>query len=135
MITYPLGDLLIRIKNGFLTRKESVSLPWSGVKERAAQLMVEKGVLSDCQVTKTKKVAEKELVLKLKYDENHQPVIKDVFLFSKPGRRFYAGFKKLPYPREGRGLIIVSTPEGIISAREARGKKIGGEVIGEIVFA
>lgn len=132
-VNYPLGDFLIRIKNGYLVKKEKVTAPWSKIKEAVAALLKKNLFIADYQVKEEKKSGGKKIVVKLRYSSQGEPALREVSLFSKPGRRIYVNYRRIPYPKGGEGgMVIISTPAGIMRGKEARQKKLGGEVIGEV---
>lgn len=129
VVNFPVSDLLIRIKNGYLAKNAQVLVPWSKLKESIAALLTVNGYLESCDVTVDG--AKKTLVLKLKYDHK-QPAVTDVKIVSKPSLRVYAGKNGLPKVLGGLGLAIISTPAGLMSAKDARAKGLGGEVVCEV---
>lgn len=116
------GDLLIRIKNGYLASKKEVEVPYSKLSQAIAELLVKEGY-----VQSTKEDG-RLLRVVLKYDKK-TPALADVRRVSKPGRRVYAGAKNLPRVLNGLGLVIVSTPKGVLSDKQARKEGCGGEVM------
>ena len=127
---YPLGDFLIRIKNAYLVDKKSVTAPWSKQKEAMAKFLVKKGFLS---WVKVKKVSGKSFFsLEAGLISRQGLPNLEIELFSKPGRRFYTKVKDIPYPRDERALVIISTPKGVMSGWEARKKNLGGEVVAHL---
>lgn len=128
MISDPIGDMLTRIKNGYLAKNAVVEVPYSKIKEEIAKILVKEKFLKNYQVRENKF---KKLVLELKY-QNGKPAVEGVKRVSKPGVRIYASADKIPLPKFGLGITLVSTSKGIMSHKEARKKKLGGEVIGQI---
>ncbi len=125
MVNDPLSDLLTRIKNGYMANRNDVTVPWSKLKETVAQVLVKEGYLLETNVS------DKILTMKLKYDHK-APALTDVKRISKPSLRVYVGKNELPRVLGGLGTAVVSTPSGIMTAKEARKKGLGGEVICEI---
>ncbi|MFH1601990.1 MAG: 30S ribosomal protein S8 [Candidatus Shapirobacteria bacterium] len=121
MNNYPLGNFLIILKNAHLSGKMSLTTPFSRIKKEVADLLVKSDFLVKAEVQKN--MLSVELVSKEK-----RPFWQ-IKLYSKPGRRFYAGSKNIPYFPAPGGVVIMSTPGGIMSGREARKKNLGGEVI------
>lgn len=116
------GDLLIRIKNGYLVSHKEVMIPCSKLILAICQLLQQEGYVQKCQVVN------REIKVILKY-EDKRPALKGVKRISKPGRRIYTGKKGLPYVYDGLGIAIISTPKGLMSDRKARREGVGGEVI------
>lgn len=130
MIGDPIGDMLIRIKNGYLASKLEVTMPYSAFKESVAQVLHQFEFVDDVKV---KEVANKKaLTIYLRYGADDKPAMTDVKQVSTPGRRVYRPYKALKQVRGGYGVLLVSTPEGVMVGEQARKKKIGGEVLAEI---
>jgi small subunit ribosomal protein S8 len=130
MMTDPIADMLARIKNALRARKKTVSVPASKLKMEIVRILKEEGFIEDFQYIEERPQARIEIILK--YDENKRPVIAGLKRVSKPGRRLYMGYQKLPKVMDGLGIAIVSTSQGIMPDHEARKRKVGGEVICEI---
>jgi small subunit ribosomal protein S8 len=116
-LTDPLGDMLTRIRNGQQAKKDSVLTPASKLRTRVLDVLQREGYIRG--------------YIELKYFEG-RPAIQHVSRVSKPGRRVYAGSKELPRVRNGLGIMIVSTPKGVLSDAEARDQNVGGEVLAEV---
>jgi small subunit ribosomal protein S8 len=130
LITDPVGDFIIRLKNAGAVGKETVSVPFSQFKLAIAEKLKEAGYVSDIE-KKGKKVRKTlDVVLKYKADGSH--AITDVKRISKPGRRLYKGSKEINPVRYGHGALILSTPQGVMTDKEARKAKVGGEALFEI---
>ena len=127
MMTDPIADLLTRIRNGNLARKERVDIPWSKMKERIADVLVREGFLADKVIVG--EGIEKQIRVGLKYDAARRPVITGIRRVSRPSLRVYVGAKSAPRIRRGLGLALVSTPQGVLSDHEARARNVGGEVL------
>ncbi len=127
----PLADMLTRIRNAGMVRFETVDIPYSKMKQHVARILQDEGYIIGSEVIE-EKGPQNTLRLTLKYDQNGQKVITGLRRVSKPGRRVYARHYDLPAVMTGLGISIVSTSQGVISARQARAKKIGGEIICEI---
>lgn len=123
----PVADMLTRIRNAQLRRKNTVTMPSSKLRKAIADLLVEEGYLSDANV-QTESGNKANLVLGLKYFEG-KPVIETIQRYSRPGLRQYKSKDELPSVKQGLGVAIVSTSQGIMSDRKARQAGIGGEVI------
>ena len=127
MMTDPIADMLTRIRNGNLARKERVDIPWSKMKERIADVLVREGFLADKVIVG--EGIEKQIRVGLKYDAARRPVITGIRRVSRPSLRVYVGAKSAPRIRRGLGLALVSTPQGVLSDHEARARNVGGEVL------
>lgn len=125
MVNDPLSDLLTRIKNGYMAGKADVIVPWSKLRQTVADVLVREGYLGQA------KVENGILNLKLKYDQK-TPALTEVKRISRPSLRVYVRKSELPRVLGGLGTAVVSTPAGIMTAKEARRKGLGGEVICEI---
>lgn len=124
MVNDPIADTLIRIKNGYMSRKLEVLVPFSKLTLNLCNLLAEKNFLE--KVEKDEKV--RELKLTLKYIDR-KPSLTDVKRISKPGLRVYKGVKELPWVLNGLGFAIISTPKGLKTDKEARKEGMGGEVM------
>lgn len=122
--------MLTRIRNGLAAKKPEVVLPYSKLKASLAKLFVEHGWLM--RVEEAEDGAKKSLKLVLKYDQTGEPAISGIVRISKPGQRIYAASGNIPRVSHGIGATIVSTSKGLLTDRQARTQKIGGEVICQI---
>lgn len=129
VITDPIGDMLIRIKNAYNAKKDVVVVPHSKIKEEIAKLLEARGFIQS--VEKKGKKVRKFLELSLKYG-NGAPALQDARRISKPSRRLYTKSKGIRPVRHGHGMVIVSTSGGLMAGEEAKVKKLGGEIIAEI---
>jgi small subunit ribosomal protein S8 len=127
MVTDPVSDLIIRIKNAGKAHKESVFLPYSKLKEAIATVLVAEGYLKSVSKKKTSPIL--EVVLNY-YDGESK--IKEVERISKSSRRVYRGFEDIHPIKGGFGKTIFSTPKGILTDRQAVKEKVGGEVLFKI---
>jgi small subunit ribosomal protein S8 len=130
VVNDPIGDLLTRIRNGLGARHSEVRIPHSRLKARIAELLVNEGYLEDVDVVPDP--IQSEIVVKLKYTRNREPVITGIRRVSKPGLRVYSARDKLPRVQGGLGVAIVSTSKGVMTDKEARRHKVGGEVLCEV---
>ncbi len=126
MMTDPIADLLARIKNGYLAGKNQVAAPHSKAKQALAQLLSKEGYIDEVKVEKGDKA--KDLILKLIY-EGKKPKLTEIIRVSKPGGRVYVKKDEIPKVLGGLGIVILSTPKGLMTGKEARKKGMGGEVI------
>ncbi|GAG30413.1 unnamed protein product, partial [marine sediment metagenome] len=126
-----------RIRNALAVKKSEVVLPMSKIKFNIAKVLEREGWVEETQVIKEKSKKNKgngfdKIMIILKYKSNGRSVISSLKRISKPGRRIYVNKNELPRVLNNLGIAIISTPEGIITNKEARKKGIGGEVICEI---
>ena len=129
MMTDPIADMLTRIKNANAMRKETVEVGTSKVKSAILAVLKEEGYIADFKSTNDVKSV---TTITLKYTENNQRVIKDLKRISKPSLRVYAKAEELPRVLNGLGTAIISTSKGIMSDKDARAQKMGGEVVAYI---
>lgn len=127
MISDPVGDMLIRIKNVYMAEGTNLTVPHSKEKEAIAKVLVDKKYLSAYEVKS--EGFKKELLLTLSSDRAEAMEVKRI---SKPGRRVYVKNGKYPAVKGGKGTLLVSTSKGIMDASAARKLKIGGELLAEI---
>jgi small subunit ribosomal protein S8 len=128
-ITDPIGDLLARIRNGQLRGTSKIKSPASKLRVRVLDVLQEEGFIRGYAEVEFK--GRKELEIELKYHDG-RPVIRELKRVSTPGRRVYAGAKELRPHRQGLGLSIVSTPQGVMTDASAREKNVGGEVLCQV---
>ena len=126
----PIADMLTSIRNAQAARKETVSVPYSKIKMEIAKVLAKEKFIKEAD-HKGKKV-KKIIDIVLNYDSLNRPVITSLKRVSKPSRRIYSPSSKIKKIRQGFGFQILSTPKGILSGKEARKEKIGGEVICEV---
>ena len=130
MMTDPIADMLTRIRNAVRVEKPHVDLPLSKVKRGLAEVLKREGYIWDWEEMPTEPA--KQLRLHLKYGPNGERVIRRIRRVSKPGCRVYSGSTDLKPVLGGLGISVISTSRGVISDREARQRKLGGEVLCEI---
>ena len=126
MMTDPIADMLTRIRNANQMRKETVVIPSSKVKSAILEVLKNEGYIANYTVSADVK---SETTITLKYDENNQRVTKGLKRISKPSLHVYSKAEELPKVLNGLGIAIISTSQGIMSDKEARKQKIGGEVL------
>jgi small subunit ribosomal protein S8 len=129
MIIDPIGDLLSRIRNGQMRRKNKISSPNSQLRIRLLNVLQEEGYIRGYAEVEVK--GHKELEIELKYHEG-QPVIRELKRISTPGRRVYSSVADLKPHRQGLGVSILSTPQGLMTDTSAREKNVGGEVLCQV---
>ena len=129
-ITDPIGDLLSRIRNGQLRGKAKITSPNSRLRISLLDVLQTEGFIRGYAEVEFKDGL-KQLEIELKYHEG-RPVIRELKRVSTPGRRVYASVKELKPHRQGLGVSIVSTPQGVMTDSSAREKNVGGEVICQV---
>ena len=126
----PVGDMLAMIKNAYGRRHKRVSLPHSRLKEGVAKVLRSEGYLEDVKTIQDEKRQEvKVLHLYLKYGSTGDSVISEIKRVSKPGCRIFRGVDNLARIMDGLGVQVLSTSKGIMSDRQARKERVGGELI------
>ena len=127
MMTDPIADMLTRIRNANRIYRQEVEIPHSKIKQGIAEKLKQEGFIKDyCLVERSPQNA---IVIQLKYGPDGEMVIRKIMRISKPGRRVYRSLKQLRKVLGGLGIMIVSTSKGILTDRECREQKAGGEVI------
>jgi len=130
MMTDPIADMLTRIRNAVRVERPHVEMSVSKVKRGLAEVLKREGYIWDWEEVEDKPT--NQLRVHLKYGPNGERVIRRIRRVSKPGRRVYSGTAELRPVLGGLGICIVSTSRGVISDREARQRKLGGEVLCEV---
>lgn len=125
MVGDPIGDFITRLKNASAVRHRTVVLPYSKMKEAIALSLKQSGFVGD--VAKDGDGAKRTLVVTLAYSASGVPAISGVERISKPGRRLYAKVADIHPVKYGKGILVLSTPRGILTDRDARKLKTGGE--------
>ena len=125
-MTDPIADMLTRIRNALVVKHEEVEIPTSNMKKEIARILLSEGYIKGYEI-----VGEKGETIKvaLKYGPRGEKVISGLKRISKPGLRVYAGSEELPKVLGGLGIAIISTPKGVMTDKEARKMRHGGEVL------
>jgi small subunit ribosomal protein S8 len=126
-ITDPIADLLTRIRNASRARHVTVEIPASNMKKSISKILVDEGYVKSMQVIEDDKQG--IIKLTLKYAEDHTPALTGLRRVSKPGLRIYTSCEKMPKVLRGLGIAIVSTPNGVMTDKQARKENVGGEVL------
>ena len=126
---HPVSDLVARIKNGYMANKVSISLPISKLRENILRILKQEGYILN--YTKVMEDEKEKFNVHLRYHYSN-PVINEIEVISKPGRRVYCRADKIPLVKNGLGMVILSTSGGVIADHEAREKKLGGEILFKI---
>ena len=126
----PIADMLTRIRNANIALHPEARMPSSKLKEEIARILSEEGYIDGYMVDDAR--VGKELTVRLRYGTDRQPILGGLQRISKPGRRVYKSATDVPRVRGGIGVAIVSTSDGVMTDREARRRKVGGEVLCEV---
>lgn len=126
-MTDPIADMLTRIRNGYKAKHVKVDVPGSKIKHEIAKILVTEGFVKEVDLIKDTR--QDVIRVFLKYDENERPAVSGLKRVSRPGLRRYAGARSIPSVMGGLGIAIISTPEGLVTDRQARKNKVGGEVV------
>ena len=126
----PIADMLTRIRNALMRRRREVDMPSSKMRVAIADTLKREGYIIGYEVLPSK--PQDILRIVLKYDAQGEPVIRQIKRESKPGRRLYINAKELPKVLNGLGIGIYSTSRGVLSDRECRVKRVGGEYLASV---
>lgn len=130
MVTDPIADMLTRIRNANQMKYTEVTMPSSNIKIELARILQEEGFINGFKVNENK--VQDTLTLTLKYGPKKERVITGLKRISKPGLRVYAKVNEIPRVLNGLGIAVISTPQGVITDKQAREKQVGGEVLAYI---
>jgi small subunit ribosomal protein S8 len=128
MITDPISDMLTRIRNSSMVHKPEVRVPYSKMKIAIANILAAEGYVTGVEKITT---GHGEIRIVLKYD-GKEPAIRNLRRVSKPSQRTYGGYASLPRVLSDHGIAIVSTSQGVMTNKEARKRKLGGEILCEV---
>jgi small subunit ribosomal protein S8 len=131
MMTDPIADMLTRIRNAGLARHDRTEVPASHLKEAVALILKSEGYIADVRPSEGDEGA-KKLTIVLKYGRDRQSAIDGVRRVSRPGRRVYVRHDRIDRVCSGMGISILSTSRGVMTDREARRQRVGGELLCEI---
>jgi small subunit ribosomal protein S8 len=127
--TDPISDMLTRIRNADRVNQNEVAMPHSKIKEDVARILAANGYIRS---VKTEEISGRKRLM-LVISDSHEPgQITSIKRLSRPGRRAYVKAKEIPVVKRGRGMVILSTSQGLMSGTEAAGKKLGGELVCEV---
>lgn len=129
MMTDPIADMLARIRNASLARQERTSIPLSKLKVRIADILKQEGFIKDYSVDNS---GYGSIQVELKYTRDRSSAIAGMRRASRPGRRFYVGYRDIPKVLNGLGVAIMSTSRGVMTDKTAREQQVGGEVLCEV---
>ena len=126
-MTDPIADMLTRIRNALMVKKETVEIPASNMKRAIADILLKEGYVKD--VKEEDDGYNGKLVLSLKYVGKKKPVINGLKRVSRPGLRVYSDVDTMPKVMDGLGIAILSTNKGIMTGKQAKAQNVGGEVL------
>lgn len=126
MTNHAVSELVCLLKNGQLAKKSVVSSPFSKMKQSILDILQKEGFIKGFNVEKSDSF--EQLDVELSY-HNGEPVIKEIEIISKPGKRKYTSVEDIPVVYNGLGMVILSTPKGILSDVEAKNANVGGELL------
>ena len=129
-VTDPIADMLTRIRNAVAVRRSYVLVPHSRLKEAVAKVLKDEGYIARFETMRDGKFP--VLRMYLKYTGDRVSIIQGIDRVSKPGRRMYTKKKNVPWVRYGLGTVILSTPRGVLSGKEARRLGVGGEILCQV---
>lgn len=132
MMTDPIADMLTRIRNAALARHDRTEMPASRLKAAVAEILKSEGYIADARPSAGDGVGPEKLTIVLKYGRDRTSAIDGVRRVSRPGRRVYVRHDRIPRVFAGLGISILSTSRGLMSDREARRQKVGGELLCEV---
>jgi small subunit ribosomal protein S8 len=125
-MTDPISDMLNRIRNSQAVSQESVHIPYSKIKHEIASIMQKEGYIKDVE----NKGRKEKKVIKVTFKKDQQ--VLGLRRVSKPGQRIYVSHKDIKSVKGGYGIAVISTPKGLMSSKEARKNRLGGEIICEV---
>nr|WP_267517330.1 30S ribosomal protein S8 [Borreliella garinii] len=126
-ITYSVGDMLTKLRNASRVKHGSVDLKMSNMNKSILNILKEEGYIKDFSFLEKEGITFIKVLLK--YDNKRNPVINKIEAISTPGRKIYSSYKNMPRIKNGYGILIISSSKGVITGKEAKDKKIGGELI------
>jgi small subunit ribosomal protein S8 len=129
-MTDPIADLLTRIRNAHLAKHDRLDVPTSKLKQEVCRLLQDEGFIRNFRVIEAE--TRNTLRIFLRYSPDGIPVISSLERVSKPGRRIYRGADEIQPVRNGLGVAILSTSQGLLSDRQARERRVGGELLCEV---
>lgn len=130
MMTDPIADMLSRLRNAAIARKDRTEIPHSSIKEHLLEILKQEGYINDFRVEEN---PWKTLNVSLRYSgKNRTSAFKGIRRKSRPGLRVYVGYHDIPKVLNGLGVAILSTSRGVMTDKRARAEKIGGEIMCEV---
>ena len=126
-MTDPISDMLARIRNASTAMHDDVLIPASKIKENIARILLDEGYVNGLEVVQDG--VHPMIKIDLRYSEERERAISGIRRISKPGRRVYRGAQELPRVLGGLGVAIISTSQGVMTDKQARRARVGGEVL------
>ncbi len=130
MMTDPISDMLARIRNAAMAHHDTTRIPMSRMKKGIAELLKREGYIADVRTDEV--MGRPSITVALKYDNERTPAFRKLRRVSRPGRRVYVGSGDIPRVMSGLGVSILSTSKGLMTDREARKNRVGGELLCEV---
>ena len=128
-VTDPIADMLTRIRNAVMVKKDTVLVPSSRLKRAIADVLVDEGYIGRSELVEGEGFPVMRLYLKYDGGKDKEPVLRGLDRVSSPGRRVYARRDQIPWVRAGMGTVVLSTSRGVMSGKQARRLGVGGEVL------
>jgi len=132
LINDSISDMLTRIRNASLAKKSNVNIPFTNLNQELTQILEKEGFIQSFQLS----IDSNEIIIRLKYrskklyqGKTKESCITNLRRISKPGLRIYANYREIPRILGGTGMVIISTPSGIMTDRDARSRQLGGELL------
>ncbi|ASQ29264.1 30S ribosomal protein S8 [Borrelia miyamotoi] len=126
-VTHSVGDMLTKIRNASRVKHESVDLKMSKINRSILELLKEEGYIKNYNIFDKKGIS--FIKATLNYDSKRNPAINRIDAISTPGRKVYSSYKNMPRIKNGYGILIVSSSKGVITGKQAKDNKVGGELI------
>lgn len=130
IVTDPIADMLTRIRNALSSRKETVDIPLSNMKKSIAEILKNEGFIANYEIIEEE--PQGFIRITLKYGPKNEAVLAGLKRISKPGLRVYANYQEMPKVLNGMGIAIISTSKGVMTDKQARQSRVGGEVLAYI---
>src|SRR5664279_306583 len=131
-MTDPIADMLTRLRNANTAFHDDVSMPSSKLKEALAKILVSEGYITEFNVEKDSARPGRKLTIQLKYTPDRRRTIAGIKRVSKPGLRVYIPANQVPRVLGGMGIAVLSTNQGLLTDRQARERKVGGEILCQV---
>ncbi len=129
-LTDPVADFLTRIRNAMRARHQKLDVPASKLKAEIARILKEEGYIANYKATEED--GRQVLRVYLKYGANNEAAIRDLTRISRPGCRVYVGRDEIKRVQGGLGICILTTPRGVMTGKQARRERVGGEILCEV---
>jgi small subunit ribosomal protein S8 len=131
MVNDTIADYLTRVRNAQLRKQEFVTIPSTKLLVAISEILKKSNLIEDFEVSNEENLPQQSLNIKLKYFGS-EPAMRSLKRISKPGLRKYVNYKEIPKVLNGKGIAIISTPQGVLSGDDAKKTKVGGEYLCEI---